>query len=157
MGILDNLAWALLYDRVPNHTLKPQQIGLFRKSIVEQPNLAALRPLLERHASWEQSVKDKRDPIAHRIPLSIPPAILTYEEGEEYQRRWDKWQQHVGRLEFDAAERALKSVNKLGRFNPLFWHEGAQRPLPVYPTVSDDLQHLKELSFGVLNFLQPAP
>lgn len=156
VGILDNLAWAAMREKVPNHTLKPRQIGLFKKETARQPALAPLRPLLERHVAWEKSVKEKRDPVAHRIPLSIPPTVLTGdEEGQEYHRRRDKWQKHVEPLEFEAANKAWESLNNLGTFNALFWHDALQGPLPIYPTVSDDLQHLKELIFGVLNFLRP--
>ena len=159
VGILDNLAWALLYEKAPGiaSTVKPQEIGLFRNCVTKQPIFVALRPLLNLHSEWQKSVKTKRDPVAHRIPLSVPPAVLTPEEEEEYKRRWSKWEQHAANLELDEAEGALDSLNGLGKFVPHFWHEDVGAALPVYPTVSDDLQHLKELSYGVLTFLQAPP
>jgi hypothetical protein len=158
VGLLDNLAWAALHEKAPSviATTKPLQIGLFKPSVSLASPLAELRPLIERHSEWEKGIRAKRDPVAHRIPLSMPPAILTPEEGEEYRRRWSKSQQHKERREFEEAERTLESLDEIGTFNPVFWHEAGQGTVPLYPTVSDDLQHIKELSYGVLDFLEAA-
>jgi hypothetical protein len=76
-GVLDNYAWCLLYQTTTDETRKlaPAKVGLFSKEFMADANLVDLRPKLGRFSAWHTELKDRRDPAAHRIPLSVPPCV----------------------------------------------------------------------------------
>src|SRR6266446_915961 len=80
-GVLDNLAWCLLHevasDQIRN--LDPVKVGLFSPALMNDSNLISLKVRLEEFSTWHRELKCRRDPAAHRIPLSVPPAILNPE------------------------------------------------------------------------------
>lgn len=101
-GIFDNWAWAYVLRHGLEAKLgSPRKVGLFLEAT--QKHLS--RPLREYLVSKEASgwhgeyLKSFRDALAHRIPLYIPPAIFTPEDGERYNR-----------LEYEKIE-CIKSMN----------------------------------------------
>jgi hypothetical protein len=90
-GCLDNFAWALLWQLAPSEAEKFdseddfQRVGLFKKSVLGKLSGTKLKDFLEGCAEWDKDFKVKRDPVAHRLPLFIPPQILKEAEAQEYQ------------------------------------------------------------------------
>ncbi|MGK2959112.1 MAG: hypothetical protein ACSLFB_12110 [Acidimicrobiales bacterium] len=86
-GVYDNLAWAfVLRHDLEVKTGGRKGIGLFNSSTHKHLPLA-LRQYLssgERTQWHEKYVKNYRDALAHRIPLYIPPAEFTSDEGARY-------------------------------------------------------------------------
>lgn len=86
-GVFDNFAWAF----VLRHGLEadvggPNQVGMF-KAKTRQFLPAPLKAYLEEEetSQWfKDYLKEYRDSLAHRIPLYIPPSIVTEEEGARY-------------------------------------------------------------------------
>ena len=66
--------------------LPPMKIGLFQRCILEDSQFAQLTPSIVAQADWNSDLKNRRDPVAHRIPLAIPPQVLTPAQSSEYQR-----------------------------------------------------------------------
>ena len=77
-GVLDNYAWCLLHQTTTDKTRKlaPTKVGLFSKEFTADANLVDLRPKLCGFSAWHTELKGRRDPAAHRIPLSVPPCLL---------------------------------------------------------------------------------
>jgi hypothetical protein len=156
-GLLDNLAWALLYEHAPDRAAKliakPQRVGLFQSCIVEDGCFGSLAREIQAHKEWNADMKDRRDPSAHRIPLYIPSQALTPEEAANYQKLGEKYSKGVGSLDFDAGNAALDEMERVGRFVPYFLHDPDDGVIRIYPTVPDDVGHVLQLMDAVDAFL----
>jgi hypothetical protein len=77
-GTLDNLAWLLFDLRAGDATRKfpPIKIGLFSNEFLKEENLADVAKFMEPFKGWNRELSSRRDPAAHRIPLSVPPHSL---------------------------------------------------------------------------------
>lgn len=90
-GALDNLAWALHYhfavlgDQDEDSSAIRYECDLFgkkfRKSL--KRHAPALSQGLCEKLDWSKEVRELRDPVAHRIPLYVPPGVITTEEDQE--------------------------------------------------------------------------
>ena len=95
-GALDNLAWILqfelqLFPGVTEESGAKMNIHLFGEKF-----LNALKAQSVRHAapvlslkSWGLDLATLRDPAAHRIPLYVPPGVISSQEQVEEFRRLD--------------------------------------------------------------------
>jgi hypothetical protein len=120
-GCLDNFAWALLWQIAPteaenfNRKENCHKVGLFKKSILGKLSGTSLKGLLEGCIEWEQDFKMKRDPVAHRLPLFIPPQILRGEsEANRYKELNKQIMQHTdefGQKALQESRENIKSKN----------------------------------------------
>lgn len=123
LGILDNFAWSLLHERQGKlaDTMYRNDVGLFskkfRKQCIAYLEIAAE---IEWHDTWHKEVKERRNPVAHGIPLYVPPAALTA----------------------DQAEATFGQLDSIGSFLPYFIHHPDEPLIPIYPTIPTDLSHL---------------
>lgn len=153
-GVMDNLCWALLHEHAQDlTTLPPAKVGLFLPSFTKDERFADLVPELKQHDAWDRDLKSRRDPAAHQIPLSIPPQIVTPSEAAEYQKAFDDYWASAARQDFDGAEAIMRRIEQMGRFMPWFVHDPDQPPMPIYPTVSNDIGHLVVIFDVVSGFL----
>jgi hypothetical protein len=160
-GLLDNLAWALLYEYAPELAIKleaePHRVGLFQNCIVHDGRFGSLAREIQVHKEWNADMKDRRDPSAHRIPLYIPPQVLTPEEAAKYQKLVEKFSEEMAKLDLDAGNEALDEMERVGRFVPYFLHDPDDGLIPIYPTVPDDVGHVLQLLDAVDAFLVVRP
>jgi hypothetical protein len=154
-GTIDNLAWALLHEIAPELVvkLKPRQIGLFSSCITANVKFTLIVGEIMKHDTWNKELKNRRDPSAHRIPLTVPPQVVNNEEAEIYAELGAKTWQAIGRGDPETAQKLMKQQEKIGRFVPWFLHDPAEGPIPIYPTVSEDLRHLIEILRVVDGFI----
>jgi len=152
-GTLDNLAWALLHDYAEeNLKIPPARIGLFNSCITGDPRFKPLSQALDAHRDWNRDLADRRDPSAHRIPLTIPPQFLTPEEGPRYEELVNEALQAAGGLDFARADEKFEQTEHIGQFHPYFIHDIEKGIIPIYPTLPEDVGHLVEICFDVGNF-----
>jgi hypothetical protein len=144
-GCLDNLAWIWVYEKgVMNDNgtkLSPKKIGLgknykqIRRSFSKQ-----FIAYLESRADWLDHIIDFRDALAHRIPLYIPPYIVSEKNHEEYNRLEQAKGEASKRADHEEYDRLELEQKKLGVFRPWMTHsqfEGA-------PSVVFHLQLLRD-------------
>lgn len=76
-GLLDNYAWALVELRggAQSAGLPITAISLFDKRFRTALEVPPLEAAVMSRLPWHNEVKERRDPAAHRIPLSAPPAV----------------------------------------------------------------------------------
>jgi len=159
-GVLDNLAWALLYEFSPTTVtkLKPAKIGLFQPCVRHNPVLVQIKPIIDANETWDRDVKERRDPTVHRIPLAIPPSILNQREQDEYYLLEGEYEEAIRERDFDRADGILNSQRELGTFRAWFTHDPEFAPMEMYPTVPDDIAHLIQLFENIaLIFAKPSP
>lgn len=167
-GALDNLAWAvwsLSGEQLP----KRSQIGLFTRALDKSEALHPLAETLAPFAGWADDLAARRDPAAHRIPLSVAPSMLTGDDVQLYRERHAEYmsaQRGANELlvqfgplspEWKEAQRvedaALERLNSVGEFTPVFFHHYREGHFPVYPTVTNDLGALVVVCRQVLGFI----
>jgi hypothetical protein len=152
-GTLDNLCWALLHEHAPDKlTLPPSEVGLF-KSCLKDKSFNSLATLIQTHRSWSQEVQSRRDPAAHRIPLTVPPQFVTAPEAAVYEGLYRDYVQTASDLNLDEAEATGQRMSAVGRFDPCFMHDPKEGLIPIYPTVPDDIGHVIDLFRAVDAFL----
>jgi hypothetical protein len=129
-GTLDNFAWCFLYEKEASavSSFSRMNIDLFAKKFRELPSFAKIAREISVHDDWNKEVKERRDPVAHRIPLYIPPSIVDPREAERYKEL-------VG-------EYAFEQLANIGSFYPCFQHHPDEGIIPIYPTLPTDMAHL---------------
>lgn len=90
-GALDNLAWAAqfkfsLFGGVTEGGKGRGKIDLFKDCFVEavEKRLDVLGRKLRAKQNWSQDFKEFRDPAAHRIPIYVPPGVVSHQQLKEY-------------------------------------------------------------------------
>jgi len=153
-GVLDNYAWSLLYEtntqeaeRIVAEDKGRTWVDMFHPKFKTLcPAFATIEPDMKAHAAWSADLKQRRDPVAHRIPLYIPPSAITQGEAERYA---SLAQQHIDLAaahDFEGSQAAFDSLHALGTFTPVFMHDPNDGPIPIYPTMPTDMAHVIRIS-----------
>jgi hypothetical protein len=151
-GVLDNFAWCLLYERQPDleGTIRCYDVGLFSQTFRKQcAAFSEVEDEIKVHDVWNEEVKKRRDPVAHRIPLYVPPAVITQEEAKTYHALNDRFNDKLNSLKLDEAAFAFDEMNTVGAFFPYFVHHPDEPPIPIYPTIPTDMTHLIRIGNAV--------
>jgi hypothetical protein len=166
-GTLDNFAHALtiLFGEEKTKELRPTQIDLFGKRFRSDPNLVEVDAFVKKFEGWNKDLKDRRDPAAHRIPLSVPPTILNDEDLAEYQRLYGEYDAaHLAAVRaagagedclnlFEQATAVFERLERVGTFVPVFLHHPRNERFPVYPTVVEDVGTLVRIARGIVDII----
>jgi hypothetical protein len=151
-GVLDNFAWCLLYERQPEleGTIHRNDVGLFSQKFRRQfAAFSEIEDEITVHDVWNEEVKKRRDPVAHRIPLYVPPAVITQEEAKTYQALNNRFNDKLNSLKLDEADLAFDAMNTIGTFFPYFVHHPDEPRIPIYPTIPTDMTHLIRIGNAV--------
>lgn len=156
-GLFDNWAWAF----VLLHDLEAQVGGRFGVGFQRRETQRFLpQPLRdyvtnEQHQQWNENyLKSYRDALAHRIPLYIPPAQFTQEEGERFDELENEKVRCIREHDFARLEQVEAEQRSLGKPMPAFLHsfeeDGARGPVLLHPQLLSDAMAVAE--FGELFF-----
>lgn len=155
-GILDNFAWCMLYEKDSSliNQIHANDIGLFSKAFRKKFSLFSnIQTDIQKHDKWFEDLKDKRDPVAHRIPLYIPSSIVTPDEAKLHEELHEKFLQDAAKLDFESADSAFQQMDKIGKFGGFFVHHPHGPFIPLYPTLPTDMAHLIKIGNTVEAFL----
>jgi hypothetical protein len=163
-GTLDNFAWCMIYEKFPNRaSIDPRNVGLFTSSVRPILKELGIEEAIQEYADWNREVKDRRDPVAHRIPLTVPPSILNSDEGDErarLQQAWDELLVTMIKQYSPDVQTEMDSLwhrmDRMGTFLPIFVHHPHQAPIPIYPTIPADMANLVKISALVRKAIAPA-
>lgn len=165
-GCLDNLAWALPIAFGYTGLIKPMAVDLFSAKYLSKIGGDDLNSIIDPYRTWAMDLADRRNPAAHRIPLSVPPSILDRTTGGEFQRAYQRFEEaqsaaiaacragHYPEAEFAAARAAFEATESIGVFVPVFVHHPKDGHTPIYPTVPTDVGKLLGLSTSILDRLR---
>ncbi len=143
-GILDNFAWCFLYEKESDATnlLSSMDIDLFSKNFRKLKSFSEIELEILSHDSWNKEVKERRNPVAHRIPLYVLPSILNRNEADSYEQLYGEYLGNIQEIAFENADANFEELNHIGRFFPYFAHDPEQGLIPIYPTIPTDMAHL---------------
>jgi hypothetical protein len=164
-GTLDNFAWCLqsLLGSEKTKRLAPVNVQLFGDQFSNDPSFSDVKAFLERFSAWNKEMKARRDPAAHRIPLSVPPAILDTAAQLEYARISVEHDQVLAQAvaalagsseKLELLERAGLIYDRLqhvGSFIPLFGHHPDDGYMKIFPTVPQDIGQLVIIARGLIS------
>jgi len=155
VGIIDNYAWCLRHERISPRleALQKTQIGLFVPAFMTGDEFEELRPDIDALKGWFEDLRSRRDPAAHRIPLTVAPTQLDDREQEEYQRIDLEINAALLELDFDRIDKLRDKQGQLGQFNPIFFHHPGGPHFPLYPTIPEDIGKLITIATSVHRFL----
>ncbi len=144
-GVLDNFVWCILYEKDPKviDKLSKYEVKLFSKAALNKSVvLTDLKRYLLPFYDWYDDVSSRRDPVAHRIPLYVPPSVVSEKEASEYEEQFNKYKNSVKNLDLEKAQRALENVGMLGKFSPYFVRHPNEPYMAIYPTIPADMVNL---------------
>jgi len=124
-GCLDNLAWIFVYEKAVTKAdgtaLDPQDVSLGAKAVRAKFS-KEFNDYITSRDDWFKGMKDFRDALAHRIPLYIPPFIVTRDVMDEYNRLERESGDALRARKFADYDRLQEEQKKLGRFRPWMTH-----------------------------------
>lgn len=125
MDCLDNLAWIWVYERSvtgkDGAELNPKLVGLWKRHVQESMS-EQFRVYLNSRKPWFDSISSFRDPVAHRIPLYIPPYAVPKSKLEEHSRLEQEATAALVRGDHAAYDRARDDQKRQGEFRPWITH-----------------------------------
>lgn len=159
-GAADNLAWIWVLEKAvrrPDGTALPDNWVGFRKgnTAVRDALPTALRTYLAGMDSWFDGLDNYRHALAHRIPLYIPPYVVTFANEEAYKALEAKKIQALFSGRLDEHERLGFELKKMEMFRPWMqhsFHEQA-KPMVFHPQLLANFNTIEEMGRKVLEEL----
>ena len=158
-GAFDNYAWCIYHEREMGKTFKwaQTQVGLFHGLFRNAAQVVNLKSMLEGHLHWNEDLKSRRDPSAHRMPLYVPSAILNEGEAARHEAIWKERQEAIERGEYERDTELANEQQQLGTFRSQFLHDPEAGALPIYGTVPTDVGKLITIGTAINADLTQAP
>jgi hypothetical protein len=151
-GILDNLA--VIIDKKYEMNIHFMSIDLRKnkfKKALKNININ-LYQVLDDYSEWLDEIKNKRDPIAHKKPLYVPPGIIN---SKEEQDKCDDINRKI-ELEKDV-NKIIELMHEWGNiagFHPYMIQHDETTLEHIEETVLKDLKMLKELNVKTFKICQ---
>lgn len=162
-GTMDNFAWAVIERAggVKSVRLSPTAIDLFGDKFSRVEAFGDLPQKLSLLLDWNNQVKSRRNPSAHRVPLAVIPAVLDPDQAETFKRLTAEMTALPQGLPDDEAitnmaeqQAAVKlKIEALGVYWPMFAHMPSEGAIPIYPTVAEDVGQMVRVGRIVLGYL----
>lgn len=157
-GCLDNLAWIFVYEKgvtkPDGAALDPQSVSLGSKAVRAKFS-KEFSAYIESRDGWFKAIKGFRDALAHRIPLYVPPFIVTQEVLGEYTRLERASGDAMRAGKFEEYDRLQEEQKKLGSFRPWMTHSRTEnaRPIVFHPQLLADFNTVHEFGCKMLEEL----
>ena len=121
-GVLDNLAWVLLYEKKLAHMMNSADVGLFmgktQKEFSEKFRVYLNSNQIKRwHTDY---LKNYRDALSHRIPPYVPPKSLNSSQKSQIEKIEHELAVAMERKDFIAIDRLNDEEDKIGEACPFF-------------------------------------
>lgn len=156
LGMLDNYAWALVHlsKNEEIEKLNPLSVSLFSEKLMKHTALREFKTVVSEYNDWSAQVKALRNPVAHRIPLSVVHTLFNEQEEKLYHSKYADWWNAGEKLvelmaalatkaeiekQSEMVDHLYSALQKIGRFLPAIKHDPAEALVPIYPTVPQDV------------------
>ncbi len=137
-GCLDNLAWVWVYETdlrgKDGKEIDVRLVGLgesywyLRKSFTRP-----FRKYLNKRKKWFRHIAEFRDTLAHRIPLYIPPYIISENDTPKYNQFSQDCTEAMARGDYEKYDQLRAEQDKLGTFRPWMMHSPTEcSPVAVF-------------------------
>jgi hypothetical protein len=132
-GCLDNLAWIWVCEKPvldsSGNELGPLRVGLGAKNREVRDSFSSeFLAYLEKRQDWvDKHLKMLRDSLAHRIPLYIPPFIVTRDTVDEYNKLEEASAAAIKKRNFGLYDALQAKQKSLGIWRPWMTHSVTER------------------------------
>lgn len=143
-GLLDNLACVYFSEKenVDLSELHDSQKHLFNKDIINKSNNIEFWKKILKYEDWAKNeLKMLRDPVAHKMPLYIIPAIFNNGDQDLFNKYLAEYYKHLKNGNLHGASTAMEATRTIGTFIPLFAH-APNESYKMYPTITKDLGNM---------------
>jgi len=123
-GLLDNLAWVLIYEKQLAGIIDKKKVGLFKKE-TKKHFPSEFRQYLDSGEMkiWhKQYLTNYRDALSHRIPLYVPPQTLNTEQKKKVEQIENTIVDCIRSRDFDALNKLRIEQKNIGSVCPFFIH-----------------------------------
>lgn len=158
-GALDNLAWILVSEkkitRPDGRPLSAQSVGLRRAEVLGSLSVE-LQNELSSYGKWFDYLEGFRHPLAHRIPLYVPPYAIAPKDEAAYRSYEEQKALALRRRDVDEHDRLHAEQMRLAFFRPLAthsWVENSNGPIAFHPQLIADFNTIEALGETVLQEL----
>lgn len=152
-GIFDNLAW--LWVKHKNIPYKKNTEVTFNNPKILTSLSAEFQTYFHSHKDWRAYAEGFRHALAHRIPLYVPPFVLTEEETKRYQTIDAQLLPLLKAHKFEEYEKLEQERDQLGKFMPWMGHSLAEQgPVYFHPQILADWFTVEEFSRKFLHEIQ---
>jgi hypothetical protein len=158
-GALDNLAWILVHEKALSNDGKPMDkraIGLSAKNKMLRRQLSGgFNAYLTEKSGWFDELGNFRDAVAHRIPLYVPPFVISPEKMAEYEEiQRLKEAAMMDEEEYDRLDAREKSISHFASLMAHSLTEQGNRFIQFHPQMLGDFNLVVEVAGKVLDELE---
>lgn len=156
-GALENLAWIWVEEKgvvkANGRPLHRSNVGL--GSRCERVRASFTEPFQEKlteFQNWFDHIEDFRHSLAHRIPLYIPPHMVSAENTDEYRRLEREMQEATRTPDLGRHAELEREQNELMEFKAVMTHSfSEQSPIAFFHAQTlADAATLHEIAMGIL-------
>lgn len=157
-GAADNLAWIWVSERNITHNngapLPNRAIGI-RKTHVVRSFSDRFRAHLQERERWFQYLEDYRHALAHRIPLYIPPYVVSQADEARYRALEIETTRASAAGDTERHRQLTAEQNQLKHWWPVMQHSFIEEANPVvlHYRLIDDFKNIDELGRMMLDEL----
>lgn len=147
-GLLDNLAWVLIYEKKLAGIIDKKKVGLFKKETKKYlPNKFCQYLDSPQMKLWHgQYLTNYRDALSHRIPLYVPPQILNTEQKKQLAQIDQEIINCYKTRDFNTIEKLRKQQMNIGTVCPFFVHDSSEnKEVFLHPQLLADFNTIEEI------------
>lgn len=124
-GVFDNFAWAFIHRHGLRDRISHFAVSIFKKEMQRYLPESILEFLRENELlGWHgEYAKHYRDALAHRIPLYVPPSLVTEAEAAEHQRLGEERLRLIAEGEYERENETRDRQLQLGAPAFFFMHD----------------------------------
>lgn len=146
-GLLDNMAWVVVYEKDEEPKIKKTWVGLYKpetQEILPTKFKEYLRTMKEWHDTY---LKNYRDALSHRIPLYVPPKQVSPKHHKQEAELQKKINAAYGIQDFSTLTTLNKQHALIGDPAPFFIHSLSEtdKPVLLHAQISIDLKTVEEI------------
>jgi hypothetical protein len=149
-GLLDNMAWVVVYERNRRKGINKKDVGLYKNTTQEILNDDFKQYLnSDRMKKWhDEYLKNYRDALAHRIPLYVPPKNLTPDQQNQVVDIEEKRNKAIKDRDVSLMDNLQKEEDSIGTPSPFFVHsltETNNKVVSLHAQVITDFGTVEEI------------
>jgi hypothetical protein len=137
-GCLDNLAWIWVFESdlrtKDGKQPEPYQVGLGESyGLIRKSFSRPFRKYLRTRRKWFDHIAEFRHPLAHRIPLYIPPYIISEHDSKKYAELEQASADALVAGDYEKYDQLQLEQKALGTYRPWISHSLTEKsPVAVF-------------------------
>ena len=159
-GSIDNLAWIFAIEKaIKNKKGEPihrNAIGLAAHNLAIREKLSQdFQNYLKGKDEWFKQLEDFRHALAHRVPLFVPPYIITQDKQAAYDELQTAMNEAITKGDFKTYDQKSKDQDALGVFRPWMLHSVVETEAYIvfHPQLIADFATVEEMGHKILEEL----